>query len=55
MRVFAVFIHVILPLVSYLYLTEKILNTFCAIFIFFAETENALAKLIFLMIAKYLS
>ena len=55
LMIYAVFIHVFLPLVSYLYVSEKIFNAFCAIFIFFAETEDALAKLIFLMPNKCLS
>ena len=33
LEVYATFIHVFTPLVSYLYLSEKIFNAFCAIFI----------------------
>ena len=40
--VYAAFIHVFIPLISYLSLSEKIFYSFCAIF--FAKTEDALAK-----------
>ena len=38
-----------IPVVSYLYLSKKIFNTFCSIFIVFVETEDALVKWIFLI------
>ena len=56
LRVYVIFIHVFLPLVSYFHLSEKCIMLFVRLFSYiFAETEDALAKLNFLVANKCLS